>query len=85
MKLVFSLVAFAALLFIVGGVGTIAAFITHSDVTRVWFMWIFLAGLLPTMVVLAISLGIGLYHLILYRLAGRTPSGWLASERKEPE
>ena len=82
MKIVYGLVGVAAALFVVGGVGTIAAFIAHAPGARVWFMWIFLAGLAPTLVFLAVALGIGLYHLYLTRIAGRTPSGWLASDGK---
>jgi hypothetical protein len=82
MKLVLGLVALAAALFVVGGVGTIAAFVTHADSVRVAFMWIFLLGLVPTMIFLAISLGIGVYHLYLNRIAGKTPSGWFSSDQK---
>ena len=84
MKLIFTLVGVAAALFLVGGIGTIAAFVAHADGPRVWFMYTFLAGLVPTMIFLAISLGIGIYHLYLYRVAGRTPAGWLVSEEKKP-
>lgn len=83
MKLVFGLVALAAALFVVGGVGTIAGFVTHAGAVREAFMWIFLCGLLPTMIFLAISLGIGIYHMYLNRIAGKTPSGWFSSESKE--
>jgi hypothetical protein len=37
------------------------------------------------MVFLAVSLGIGVYHLYLTRVAGREPTGWIASEEKKPE
>jgi len=81
-KWIFALVGLAAALFLIGGVGTIASFLSHADGARVAFMYVFLAVLVPTMVFLAISLGIGIYHLYLNRLAGRTPSGWLSSEKK---
>jgi hypothetical protein len=81
-KWVFGLVGVAALLFLVGGVGTIASFITHADGARQVFMYVFLAGLVPTMVLLVFSLGIAIYHLYLNRVAGRTPSGWFASDKK---
>jgi hypothetical protein len=82
MKLIFGLVGVAALLFLAGGIGTIAAFMTHaSGGTRTVFMYVFLAGLIPTMAFLAISMGIGIYHLYLRRVAKRTPTGWLASEQ----
>ena len=83
MKLILWLVGLAAALFLVGGVGTIASFMTRSDGARVVFMWIFLAGLVPTMIFLVLSLGIGIYHLYLNRVAGREPSGWLTSEKKK--
>ena len=82
MKLVFWLVGVAAALFLVGGVGTIAAFIARADTVRIVFMWIFLAGIVPTMLFLLFSLGIAIYHLYLNRIAGRTPSGWFVSEKK---
>lgn len=82
MKLVYSLVGLAALLFIVGGVGTIGAFIAQADRARIVFMWTFLAGLVPTMIMLVVSLGVGAYHLYLTRVAHRTPSGWFRSEKK---
>jgi len=85
MKLIYSLVASAALLFLVGGIGTIAAFIAHADGARVVFMYVFLAGIVPTMAMLGLSLGIGAYHLYLRRVAGRTPSGWLSSDPTEDE
>ena len=85
MKLVYGLVGLAAALFVVGGVGTIAAFIVRADGARLWFMWTFLAGLVPTLVFLAVSLGIGAYHLYLTRVAGRTPSGGLASDATDGE
>jgi hypothetical protein len=85
MKWIFGLVGLAALLFIVGGVGTIASFISHADGARVVFMYVFLAGLVPTMIFLVVSLGIGAYHLYLNRVAGRTPSGWFASDKKGAE
>jgi hypothetical protein len=83
-KLIYGLVGAAALLFVVGGVGVIASFVAGFGAgTRLTFMYIFLAGLIPGMAFLLISLGIGLYHLYLYRVAHRTPTGWLASERSE--
>jgi hypothetical protein len=84
-KLVFWLVGLAAALFIVGGIGTIAAFIARADATRVVFMYIFLAGLAPTMAFLLFSLGIAIYHFYLNRFAGRTPAGWFVSEKKREE
>ena len=86
MRLLYSLVGTAALLFIVGGVGTITAFVTHaSGGTREVFMVVFLAGLLPTGGLLVLALGIGIYHLYLTRVAQRTPTGWLASELEGDE
>ena len=85
MKFVFWLVGLAAALFLIGGVGTIAAFIARADGARLVFMYVFLAGLVPTMFFLVFSLGIGIYHFYLNRLAGRTPSGWFVSEKKEKE
>lgn len=85
MKLVYGLVGVAAALFIVGGVGTIGAFIGHADRARVVFMWIFLAGIAPTMVFLVVALGIGIYHMYLTRVAGREVTGWLSSDRKTDE
>jgi hypothetical protein len=83
MRLVYGLVGTAALLFLVGGIGTIAAFVGHFDTgTRQVFMYIFLAGLVPTMALLVLAVGIGIYHLILYRVGGRTPTGWLSSARE---
>lgn len=83
MKLVFGLVGLAAALFVIGGVGTIGSFIAQADGARVVFMWIFLAGLVPTMFFLVFSLGIGIYHFWLNRVAGRTPAGWFISEKKK--
>ena len=83
MKVVFWLVGIAAALFLVGGVGTIASFIARADGARVAFMWIFLAGIVPTMAFLLFSLGIAIYHLYLNRIAGRTPAGWFVSEKKK--
>lgn len=80
MKFVFTLVGIAAALFVVGGVGTIASFIAHADGARVAFMWIFLAGLVPTMALLVLSLGIGIYHFYLNRVAKREITGWLTSK-----
>lgn len=81
MKLVYGLVGVAALLFVVGGVGVIVSFVAGlGSGTRLAFMYTFLAGLVPSMAFLLLSLGIGLYHLYLYRVARRTPTGWLASE-----
>ena len=85
MKPLYWLVGVAAGLFLIGGVGTITAFITHAHSARPVFMWIFLAGLVPTMTLLCVFLGIGLYHLYLYRIAKRTPAGWLASEPQDPD
>jgi hypothetical protein len=83
MKVVYWLVGVAAALFLVGGVGTIASFIARADGPRVVFMVVFLLGIVPTMMFLVFSLGIGIYHLYLYRVAGRTPSGWFVSEKKK--
>ena len=83
MKLVLWLVGIAAALFLVGGVGTIAAFIARADAVRVVFMWVFLAGIVPTMMFLLFSLGIAIYHLYLNRIAGRTTAGWFVSEKKK--
>ena len=84
MKLVFWLVGIAAALFIIGGVGTIATMINGSSPdVRLVFMYIFLAGLIPTMLLLVLALAVGAYHLYLYRVAGRTPAGWIASEKRE--
>jgi hypothetical protein len=83
-KLVFWLVGVAAALFIVGGVGTIATMIGGSAPNvRLVFMYVFLAGLVPTMLLLVLALAVGAYHLYLYRVAGRTPAGWIASEKKD--
>ena len=84
-KLVFTLVGVAAALFVIGGVGTIASFITHAEKARVAFMWIFLGGLIPTMALLLIALAIGAYHMILVRLFKRTPQGWFVSEKTDEE
>ncbi len=71
MKLVYGLVAVAAVLFVVGGVGTIAAFVTHaSPGVRVVFQWICLAGLVPTMTLCVLALGVGLYDVYKYRIRG---------------
>ncbi len=84
MKLVFWLVGVAAALFIIGGVGTIATLIGGSAAgVRLVFMYVFLAGLVPTMLLLVLALAVGAYHLYLYRVAGRTPAGWIASEKKD--
>jgi hypothetical protein len=82
-KLVFWLVGIAAALFIIGGVGTIATMIGGSSpAVRVVFMYVFLAGLIPTMLLLVLALAVGAYHLYLNRVAGREPTGWIASEKK---
>lgn len=82
MKLVFWLVGIAAALFIVGGVGTIATMIGGSAPSvRLIFMYVFLAGLVPTMILLVLALAVGAYHLYLTRVAGREPTGWIASEK----
>jgi hypothetical protein len=82
-KLIFWLVGLAAALFLIGGVGTIASFLAHAEGARLVFMYVFLAGLVPTMIFLVFSLGIGVYHFYLNRVAGRTPSGWFVSEKKK--
>jgi hypothetical protein len=80
-RLLYSLVGTAALLFLVGGVGTIAAFVAQlAPSTRQLFMVVFLAGLAPTLGLLLLALGIGVYHLYLTRVARRTPTGWLSSD-----
>jgi len=75
-KLVYALVGVAALLFVVGGVGTIAAFLTHaSPGIRTVFMWICLGGLVPTMALCVLGIGVGLYDVYKYRIRGdRRPS-----------
>ncbi len=71
MKWVYGLVGVAALLFIVGGVGTIAAFVAHADPgLRTVFMWICLAGLVPTMALLVLAMGVGFYDVYKYRIRG---------------
>ena len=63
MRVIVWLVTLAATLFIVGGVGTIAGFLANAPDVRLWFMWIFLAGIVPTMVFLAVSFVVGAFHL----------------------
>lgn len=71
MKWVYGLVAVAALLFIVGGVGTIAAFLAHAGPgVRTVFMWICLAGLVPTMGLCVLAIGVGFYDVYKYRIRG---------------
>ena len=71
MKLVYGLVAVAALLFVVGGVGTIACFVAHaSPGVRLVFQWICLAGLIPTMTLCMLAMGVGLYDVYKYRIRG---------------
>ncbi len=71
MKLVYGLVGVAALLFIIGGVGTIAAFVGHaSPEVREVFQWICLAGLLPTMTLCVLAMGVGLWDVYKYRIRG---------------
>ena len=76
MKLVYALVGLAALLFVVGGVGTITAFLAHfSPGTRTVFMWICLAGVIPTMALCGLGICVGLYDVYRYRIRGdRRPS-----------
>jgi len=70
-KLVYALVGLAALLFVVGGVGTIAAFLAHwSPAVRTVFMWICLMGLFPTMALCCLGIGVGVYDVYRYRIRG---------------
>lgn len=85
MKLVYSLVGVAALLFIVGGVGTIAAFVGHWEPgTRTAFMYVFLAGLVPTVALLMLALLIGIWHMYVTRVQKRYPVGWVATNDDAP-
>lgn len=71
MKVVYGLVAVATALLVIGGVGTIAAFVAHaSPGVRAVFMWICLAGLIPTMILLVLGLCVGLYDVYRYRIRG---------------
>lgn len=71
MKYVYGLVGVAALLFVVGGVGVIAAFVSGwSPEVRTVFMWICLAGLVPTMGLLMLAMGVGVYDVYRYRIRG---------------
>jgi len=75
MKWVYGLVGVAALLFVVGGVGTIAAFVAGAGGgVRTTFMWICLAGLVPTMALLGLAVCVGLYDIYRYRIRGRAPA-----------
>jgi hypothetical protein len=70
-KYVYALVGVAAVLFLVGGVGTIAAFVAHADPgVRTVFMWICLAGLVPTMALCTLGICVGLYDVYRYRIRG---------------
>lgn len=81
MKLIAWLVALASALFLIGGIGTISAFVAHADGIRPYFMWTFLAGLIPTMIFLVFSLGIAVYHFYLTRIEGREITGWFTSDK----
>lgn len=75
MKLISMLLAVSAALFIVGGIGTIVTFIARAAEPRLWFMWTFLAGLVPSMILVTISFVVGAYHLYLSRKsASGTPN-----------
>ncbi len=71
MKLVYGLAGVAALLFIIGGVGTIAAFVARADPgVRAVFQWICLAGLIPMMTLCVLAMGVGLYDVYRYWIRG---------------
>ena len=53
----------------------------HADGVRPYFMWTFLAGLIPTFIFLVFSLCIAVYHFYLTRLAGREITGWFTSDK----
>ncbi len=84
MRILVGLIGTASFLFIIGGFGTIVTLIVRADPDmRAFFGIVFLTGLIPTILLLMLGLGIGIYHFYLYRIQGKTPTGWLDSEKHD--
>lgn len=73
--------AFALVL--LGGVVTIVGFLTRSNAVRVPAMYVLVAGLVVTGLVLLFGLGVGLYHTYLYFFTSKKPlDGFFATTPK---
>lgn len=77
------LIRTAILTVLVGGGGTIAAFVMRSNTLREPMMWVLIVGLGVTGAILAWATIIGLYHLFLYLFTNRRPLGFFATTSKD--